>query len=166
MCNGISSGWNWVVEHVKSAWNGIIYPFQWVADKIGGIWNSIRSKIKLPHFNVSGDFSLNPPSVPHIGVDWYWKGGIFTKPTVLGGIGVGDKYKGMGSNAEAVIPLDSMYNNLRNIVKQESNNKDTIIYITTQTILDGEVIAESTEKKVSSGISKNQNSKNFAKGVI
>lgn len=166
ICNSISSGWNWLVEHVKSAWNGIVAPFEWVADKIGGIWNSIRSKIKLPHFNVSGSFSLNPPSVPHIGVDWYWKGGIFTKPTVLGGIGVGDKYKGMGSNAEAVIPLDSMYNNLRNIIHEENkcnkcNKCNVCVDVHVDNNLDSKQLTKTLSTKVEKIITKNQVMKQF-----
>lgn len=45
-------------------------------------------KIKLPHFKITGKFSLNPPQVPHFGVQWYDKGGIFKSPSI---IGVGEK---------------------------------------------------------------------------
>lgn len=41
-------------------------------------------KIKLPHFKIKGEFSLNPPSVPKLGVDWYDKGGVFKKPGIIG----------------------------------------------------------------------------------
>lgn len=52
--------------------------------------------IKLPHFRINGEFSLNPPSVPSIGIDWYAKGGVFNSASV---IGVGEAGK------EAVLPL-------------------------------------------------------------
>lgn len=62
--------------------------------------------IKLPHFRISGNFSLNPPSVPSFGIDWYKKGGIFTKPTIFntpyGMKGVGE------AGAEAVLPIDRL----------------------------------------------------------
>lgn len=65
-------------------------------------------KIKLPRISISGGFSLNPPSVPKFGISWYSKGAIFKRPTVLGGIGVGDSHNGIGSNAEAILPINQL----------------------------------------------------------
>jgi hypothetical protein len=66
-------------------------------------------KIKLPHFSITGSFSLNPPSIPKFGVNWYSKGGIFTKRTILpGGVGVGDAIQGGGNAMEAVLPIDRL----------------------------------------------------------
>lgn len=65
-------------------------------------------KIKLPRISISGSFSLNPPSVPKFGISWYSKGAIFKRPTVLGGIGVGDAHNGIGSNAEAILPINQL----------------------------------------------------------
>lgn len=56
-----------------------------------------QSHIKLPHFSVSGSFSVNPPSVPKFSVSWYEQGGIFNKPSL---IGVGE------NGTEAVMPLE------------------------------------------------------------
>ena len=65
-------------------------------------------KIKLPRISISGSFSLNPPSVPKFGISWYSKGAIFKRPTVLGGIGVGDSHNGIGSGAEAILPIKEL----------------------------------------------------------
>ncbi len=108
--------------------DAISSPFKKAAEAIGNVWSSIKSFFKLPHFKITG--SLDPKTwleqgLPKLGVDWYYKGGIFNEPTVLpGGIGVGDRFNGKGSNPEAVVPLDSMYENIRSIVKEEGNSKD------------------------------------------
>lgn len=54
-------------------------------------------KIKLPHFNISGSFSLMPPRIPSFSVDWYARGGVFNSPSI---IGVGE------AGQEAVMPLE------------------------------------------------------------
>lgn len=79
-------------------------------DKMKSFFNFSWSlpKIKLPHFSISGSFSLNPPSVPKFGISWYSKGAIFKRPTVLGGMGVGDAHNGIGSNAEAILPINQL----------------------------------------------------------
>lgn len=145
--NGISSVWDGVISGVKSAWNGIISPFQNVVNSITRIWDGIKSMFKLPHFNISGEFSLVPPKIPKVSVDWYYNGGIFKSPTILGGIGVGDAFNGQGSNAEAIIPLDSMYRSIRGIVREEVNVDKEQVFIVNN-YMDSEQISQYTYKKV------------------
>lgn len=159
----ISSVWNGVVNGVKSAWNGIISPFQSVVNSIKNIWDGIKSMFKLPHFSITGKFSLSPPSIPKVSVDWYYNGGIFKSPTVLGGIGVGDAFNGQGSNAEAVVPLDEMYRNIKGIVDNSSEG-NIVIYLTNTTKLDSEVISSKTTKKVIKGIGKEKSSRKILSG--
>ncbi len=89
-------------------------PIQAAKDTIDGIISTIKgwfplsignvlSNLKLPHFSLSGEFSINPPSVPHISVDWYAMGAVFDAatiiPTLYGLKGVGEK------EPEAVSPI-------------------------------------------------------------
>ena len=63
-------------------------------DDIKGFFTSLSLKFpkiempELPHFSLEGEFSLNPPSVPHLSVDWYAKAMgnpyLFTSPTIFG----------------------------------------------------------------------------------
>ena len=103
---------------VKSAAQGVVDSFmapinalkgkvQAAIDKVKSLFpfhiGKVMSGLKLPHFSVSGKFSLNPPSVPHISVNWYAKGGIFDAPSL---IGVGE------AGPEAVVPLDKFWDKL------------------------------------------------------
>lgn len=73
-----------------------------IVDKIKGFFDGLKLEIpkpklpKLPRFSISGKFSLNPPSVPKISVDWFAKGGIVDGARL---IGVGE------AGPEAIIPL-------------------------------------------------------------
>ena len=99
---------------ITAAANGIkdrfLAPINAMRDKVKGIIDKIKgffpikigrilSNLQLPHFNISGKFSLNPPSMPKVSVDWYEKGGIFNGATVLSGVGLGE------AGPEAIMPL-------------------------------------------------------------
>ena len=76
-------------------------------------------KIKLPHFEITGKFSLNPPSIPKFSVEWYKTGAIFTKPTIFntpyGLKGVGE------AGAEAVLPIAKLEHYVSNAVEKAQN---------------------------------------------
>lgn len=89
-------------------------PIQTAKDTIDGIISTIKGwfplsigriidDIKLPHFSISGEFSINPPSVPHFDIDWCAAGAIFDAPTLIptmyGLKGVGE------AGPEAVSPI-------------------------------------------------------------
>lgn len=99
--------------------------------------------IALPHFSMVGQFSLNPPSVPHISVAWYKKAYeqpyLFDRPTVVGAMGFGD-----GNGAEMVYGKDNLLKDIKNAML--SVNNDSPIYITVQSVLDGRVIGESVSR--------------------
>lgn len=130
-----------VVASVKNIFNNVYYAIthpiesakNFFGEQIGKIRNFLNfnwdfPKLKMPHFTWSG--SINPlkwgeEGVPKVGVEWYSKGGIFTQPTVLGNIGVGDNSNGMGRNAEAVIPLDRLFKEMREMFKENLGAKES-----------------------------------------
>ena len=122
--NGLKAKVASIFNAVKTA---ITKPIQTAVNLVRTAINKIKSiingaklklpKIKLPHFKISGKFSLNPPSIPKIGVSWYKTGGIFDKPTIAG---IGE------AGPEAVVPLDTLWKKLDNIADASSGENVTI----------------------------------------
>ena len=113
----VTNIWNTIKSTAISIWNGIKKaisdPINTAKSTVQKAMNAIKSavnvllkpKLKLPHISVSGSFSLNPPSVPKIGVEWYAKGGIMTSPTMFGMNG-NRAMIGGEAGPEAILPLD------------------------------------------------------------
>lgn len=114
-------------EHIKSVFEGIKNTISNAIEKVKSLFNFEWKfpDLKLPHFSIQGSFSLSPPSVPHLAVDWYKKayerGVMFTRPTVLATPG-GFKGFGDGNGAEVVLGL----NRLREIAGSGVTNNITI----------------------------------------
>ena len=122
----ISSGLNSAKSAVSSILNSIKSKFSsiWEGCKsiVSNAINRIKSlmhfswelpHLKLPHFSISGRFSLNPPSVPSFGISWYKKamdnGMILNSPTLFGFDPKTGKFLGGGeAGSETVVGTQSL----------------------------------------------------------
>lgn len=111
--NAVSSIYQNTIGRFIDMKNSVVGAVQGIWDRVSGIWDSIRGifsgelsfpHIKMPHLNVWGNFSLNPPSVPHFDIQWYAKGGVLTQPTIFGANGNG-LLGGGEAGPEAVAPI-------------------------------------------------------------
>lgn len=115
--NGIKSFFGTILsgiwELALNKFNAIWEFIRGIVDKLKGIFNFEWSlpKLKLPHFNIVGEFSLVPPNVPKFSIDWYKKAYdsplLFTQPTVIP-TGNGLKGFGDGNGGELVIGMHKL----------------------------------------------------------
>lgn len=97
-------------------------------DKIKGFFNFKWSlpKLKMPSFTMKGKFSLDPPSVPKLGIKWNAEGGILTRPTIFGAMG--DTLLGGGeAGEEAILPIDKIKTYVREAVRAENESIGRVI---------------------------------------
>ena len=83
--NAASSKLNQIKNTFTSVFEGAKQVVSNAINYIRGLLSGELSfpHIRLPHFSISGSLSLNPPSVPHINVDWYKK--AMNNPYMLNG---------------------------------------------------------------------------------
>lgn len=120
-----------VLESIKSKFSSIFEGAKNIVrnaiNTIKGFFNFSWSlpKIKLPHFSISGKFSLNPPSIPHFSVSWYKKAMdnpvMFTKPTIFSMNPATGQAKGAGeAGDELMIGKETMLNMIRQAVAEQN----------------------------------------------
>jgi len=122
--SAMSSAWSSISSTTSTVWNSIKSTISDVMDNakrtVSNAIERIRGlfdfkwefpKLKLPHFTIKGSFSLNPPSVPTLGIDWYAKamknGMILNNPTIFGAMN-GKLLGGGEAGSEAVVGTKSL----------------------------------------------------------
>lgn len=166
-----------VLEKFDEIKNGIKNKIEWARDKVDNAIKKIKGffdfdwslpSLKMPHFSIKGEFSWGPPpTVPHIGVDWYAKAMsnpmILKAPTILPTtdgklIGAGE------AGPEMIGGVNAIKDMFRQAVRDELG-EDTVLYAVINNFLDGKKIATDLTETVVKRISKKQISKERAVGA-
>lgn len=115
---------DWFREGVDKIWGSIKSTLSGFKDWLIGLFDFEWKlpQIKLPHFYISGEFSLKPPSVPTFGVSWYANGGILNNPTIFGMNG-NTLLGGGEAGQEAVLPIEL----LRQYIREENVANNSIL---------------------------------------
>ena len=132
---GITEKINSAKDTVKSAIDKIrsFFNFQWSLPHL-----------KLPHFSISGKFSLNPPSVPHFSIDWYAKamknGMILNNPTIFGMMN-GKLLGGGEAGSETIVGTNSLMQMIAKaskgtVVNMTINAQDQNVYELADIVMD------------------------------
>lgn len=105
--DGIKGKFSSVMDGAKSIVKGAL-------DRISSFFSNCKLQlphIKLPHFSISGKLSIDPPSVPHLSIDWYKKAMddayLLNSPTIFGAAN-GRLLGGGEAGQEAVVGTDKL----------------------------------------------------------
>ena len=119
--NGIKTTISNVINSAKSI-------VQTGLNAIKGFFDKLKIKfpnIKLPHFSIKGKFSLDPPSVPKLAIDWYAKAMnapmLLTKPTIFGMNPNGNLMGGGEAGNEVVSGASTLMNMIQSAVGAETS---------------------------------------------
>lgn len=206
---GTKQVFNGIIEFVKGVFSGDWgRAWEGVKNIFGGIMKGLSSTFKAPlnavialiNSAIGGlnKIKVNIPSwVPGVGgkhfgvnipkMNYLYTGGIISTPTLLNAnTVVGDKFKGIGNQAEAVIPLTSMYKEVRNIFRDEitqaqirelrsslresqrAQTQPINVNITLQSDvnMDGRKVGDMVTNRIVENITRQQNSRNISKGRL
>ncbi len=105
--NSIKTAIETPMNIVKDIVNSAI---EFIKEKFNFDWKF--PQIKLPHFKISGSFSLDPPSAPSFGIEWYAKAMkspmIMNSPTAFGINSLGQIMAGGEAGSEVVSGTDTL----------------------------------------------------------
>ena len=130
---------NSVTNKIQSLWDSVKSLFTSIWGTISSVVEKIKNcfkfdwelpKIKLPHFKIKGEFSLSPPSVPSLSIDWYKKAMndayILNNPTIFGAAG-GKLLGGGEAGSEAVVGTNKLMDMITAAVSSVSGAGTTVI---------------------------------------
>ena len=121
----VSNIFNSIRNTISNIMNGAANVVSGAINKIKGFFNFSWSlpHLAMPHPYISGSFSLNPPSVPSFGINWYAKGGILTEPTLFSlNPKTGRASVGGEAGDEAVAPIETLLTYIRTAVGEQNGD--------------------------------------------
>lgn len=156
----ITNVFNAVKSTVTSIWNGIktaiTNPIETAKSTISTAIENIKSilsgelpfpSIKLPHFSISGSFSLNPPSYPTFSVSWYGK--AYDQAQILNGAQIfgvmGGQLLGGGERGNEVVVGEQ---HLMNMISKASKPSSIVINVYASEGMNEESLAEKVAEKL------------------
>lgn len=125
---GIQGKWDDVVDwwDSKPALQRISVAIEDFKTKIQNAWNSFKQwwndlglefpHIDTPHFKIDGEFSLAPPKVPKVSIDWYANGGFPNKGQLFVANEVGPEMVGTMDGRTAVANQQEITQGIANAV--------------------------------------------------
>ena len=119
-----------IQDTFKNVFDGIKSFVSPIVDWLKGIFdfNWSLPHIDLPHFSIEGEFSLLPPKVPHLSIDWYDR--ATRNPRILDGATIfgarGNTLLGGGETGREVIMSE---NYLKNLLADGDNSSQRSITI-------------------------------------
>lgn len=163
----VTGVWNEIKNATQNAWNAVKSaiegPINRAKDAVSRAISAMKSllsgslpfpHIRLPHFSISGSFSLDPPSVPYFDVSWYDKGGIFSRPSI---IGVGEK------RPEFVGALDDLKAIVAEVIDKKGGGQGGGVLITGNTFV---VREEADIKRIAQELDRLQQKTNRSRGMV
>ena len=131
--NKATNGLNNIKEKFTSIFENVKNIVKNAIDKIKGFFDFHWElpKLKMPHFSISGSFSLNPPSIPKLSVEWYKK--AMNEPYILDdatifGAANGKLLGGGEAGSEMVIGTNKLMSMMRDAVGVGNNPITINIY--------------------------------------
>jgi phage-related protein len=141
------------IDNIKNFFGGI---GNWFKDKFNSLFKFTFPHIPLPHFKLEGSFSLLPPKVPKLGIDWYAKGTDNFAGGLAGINEAGGEIVNLPSGSQ-IIPHD-----ISKLMAQNSQRNQQPIIVITQ--LDGKEVARTIVDPMMEQIESKRKSRNLALG--
>ena len=167
-----------VKEKFESIRTAIVEKITAARDFVSGAIDAIKGffnfewklpEIKLPHFSITGSFSLNPPSVPSFGIDWYKKAMenplLMTKPTAFGINSMGQIMAGGEAGPEVVSGANTLMGMIHEAVASQNAGLITALHEIRDALMDMDDNMGGHMRDALNGTSLNVNKREFARLV-